>query len=70
MKAQNKSTKPKVSSEPDCRRVPSDGLRILAKIIARSYTKHSSPNETNSILTSDSPSYNQQTAEDEGNIPE
>jgi hypothetical protein len=70
MKAQKKATKPKVSGETDCCRVPSDGLWILARIIARSYTKHSSPNETNSILTSDGPSHNQPTVEDEDGIPE
>ena len=70
MKAQKKSTKLKSSGEANCYRVPSDGLRILARIIAKSYTKHSSPNETNSILTSDSPSHNQQIAEDEDGIPE
>ena len=70
MEVQKKSTKPKSSGEADCYRVPSDGLRILARIIARSYAKHSSPNETNSILTSDGSFHNQQIAEDEGDIPE
>jgi len=70
MKAFDKARKPKGSGEADCYRVSSDGLRILARIIARSYTKHSSPNEANSILTSDSPSHNQQTAEDRGDNPE
>ena len=70
MKAQKKAKKPKDSGEADCYRVPTDGLRILARIIARSYTKYSSPNETNSILTSDSPSHNQRTVEDESGITE
>jgi len=70
MKVFDKARKPKISGEADCYRVPSDGLRILARIIARSYTKHSSPNATNSILNSDSLSHNQQTAEDECGIPE
>jgi len=69
MKAFGKSRKPKSSGEADDDQERKDGLRILARFIARSYTKHSSPNETNTILTSDSPSHNHQTAEDEGGIP-
>jgi len=60
MEVRKKSRKLKSSDEADDYQVHSDGLRILAKIIARSYGRQSLPQETKTVI--DNPSHDQQIA--------
>lgn len=62
MKAYKKSKKSKIPGKTDDCRARSDGLRILARIIARSYGKQSLPQETKTVIASDNPSHDQQIA--------
>ena len=65
MKAYEKAKKLKISSEADNHQARSDGLRILAKIIARAYGNQSLPQETKTAITSDNSVNDQQTAENQ-----
>jgi len=62
MKSRKKTREPKISGEADYCQARSDGLRILAKIIARSYGRQPLPQETKTVIASDNPSHDQQIA--------
>jgi len=68
MEAYGKAKKSKIPGKADGCRARSGGLRVLARIIAKSYGKQFLPPETKNAVASDNSSHDQHTAENQSDF--